>query len=458
MIIRFELENFMSFNTRQSFSMIPSNLRTKQEHTFDKNGVKLLNLSAIYGANASGKTNLIRAIDLFKFIVTKMVPLDTSNVYFRENNENKKEPTKFEIEFVKNNIVYAYGLQVLFGQRKIISEWLYRLYPDKDEEEIVYERILDNDKYSVEYNSSIIKDEDQSRLNFVISDMQSNMHTLLMTEMNRNKKIEKDSTLYFFSEVYDWFKSDLKIFFPNDTITKFDYVIGKENTINGDINNIISSFDTGISKVTLEKVNKEELRDVLPSRIIDDIINELRDKKENIKKNIKEPSVLRSQEEFFQISNISNDDYEVETIKLSHGTEGVSYDFREESDGTRRLFDLLDILLNTDNNKIFIVDELDRSLHPNLTFKFVELFYKVVLEKDIQLIFTTHESRIMDLSLVRQDEIWFIERNRNNESEVYSLDSFKERYDKKVEKAYLEGRYGAIPIFNSFNAFIKEEE
>ena len=92
MIIRFELENFLSFNNSQSFSMIPSNLRNKQEHVFTKNGVKLLNLSAIYGANASGKTNIIKAIDLFKFIVMRVVPADITSMYFRECVENKTKP------------------------------------------------------------------------------------------------------------------------------------------------------------------------------------------------------------------------------------------------------------------------------------------------------------------------------------------------------------------------------
>lgn len=457
MVIRFELENFLSFNSNQSFSMVPSNLRNKQEHTFEKNGVKLLNLSAIYGANASGKTNLIKAIDLFKFIVMRAVPTDITSMYFRENIENKNKPTKFEIEFIKNNSVYAYGIQVIFNQRKIKSEWLYKLHPDKDEEEMIYEREFVNGIYSVKYNEDIIKGEDKSRLNFVISDIDTNDKILLMTEMNRNKKITRDSALFFFEEVYDWFENDLKIFFPDDTITKFDYVIEEYNTGNKNINDIVSSFDTGISSVTLEKINKDELSKVLPKKIIEDIVNEMRNNVANSKKSIPDVSVLRSQEEFFQISNVSNDDYDIETIKLCHGTEGVSYDFREESDGTRRLFDLLDILLNVDNNKIFVVDELDRSLHPNLTYKFIELFYKVALEKDIQLILTTHESKIMDLNLVRQDEIWFVERNNKNESELYSLDSFKERYDKRVERAYLEGRYGGIPVFSSFESFINQE-
>lgn len=108
--------------------------------------------------------------------------------------------------------------------------------------------------------------------------------------------------------------------------------------------------------------------------------------------------ILKSQEEFFQILNISSEGYNIETIKLCHGTDEVSYDFREESDGARILLDLLDILLTVDNDKVFIIDELDRSLRPNLIYNFIELFYKVAAEKNIQSIIITHESMIMDLN------------------------------------------------------------
>ncbi len=457
MIIRFEIENFRSFNSNQSISMIPGNPRNKQEHVFQKNNVKLLNLSTIYGANASGKTNLIKSIDLFKFIVMNIVPSNVTCMYFKENIENKDKATKFEIEFIKNNSVYAYGIEVLLYQRKIISEWLYELYPAKDKEEMRYERELINNRYVTRYNEDVIKGEDKSRLNFVIMDMETNYQTLLITEMNRNKKISKDSTLNFFTEVYDWFESDLKVFFPGDIITKFDYVINKDSAENSKINSIVSSFDTGISSVRLEKINEDEIGKIFPKKVIEDVVSNIRSDLGDFKDLSLRTSVLRSQDEFFQISNVNNDSYDIETIKLCHGSGGVSYDFREESDGTRRLFDLLDILLTTDDNKVFIIDELDRSLHPNLTYKFIELFYKVALEKNIQLILTTHESKIMDLNLLRQDEIWFVERNDKNESEIYSLDSFKERYDKRVEKAYLEGRYGGIPVFKNFEFFVNQE-
>ena len=109
------------------------------------------------------------------------------------------------------------------------------------------------------------------------------------------------------------------------------------------------------------------------------------------------------------------------------------------------------MLLTKDEDMVFVVDELERSLHPKLTSQFLDLFDELHANDKIQLIFTTHESSIMDQNLFRRDEIWFIERDDKNLSKLYSLDRFKERYDKKLSKAYLEGRYGAIPVFSKFD-------
>ena len=127
------------------------------------------------------------------------------------------------------------------------------------------------------------------------------------------------------------------------------------------------------------------------------------------------------------------------------------FNFDEESDGTRRIFDLLDMLLNKNDDIIYVVDELERSLHPKLTEHFLELFMNFHKGHKTQLLFTTHEASIMEQKLFRRDEIWFVERDGNNTSNVYSLDKFKERYDKTLSKAYLEGRYGAIPVFSNFD-------
>ncbi len=164
---------------------------------------------------------------------------------------------------------------------------------------------------------------------------------------------------------------------------------------------------------------------------------------------------MRSKESIFNISIDGSQEPIVKTIRLHHGKSFYDFRFEDESDGTRRLFDLIDILFNDKEDVVYVVDELERSLHPKLTEHYLKLFMQFHTGQRNQLIFTTHEATIMEQSLFRRDEVWFVERNEQNTSTIYSLDRFKERYDKRLSKAYLEGRYGAIPVFSSF-AFNEE--
>ena len=157
----------------------------------------------------------------------------------------------------------------------------------------------------------------------------------------------------------------------------------------------------------------------------------------------------RAAEGFFNIRVQENAEPEITTLVLEHGKSSFDFSFSEESDGTKRLFDLIDMLLTDRPDTLFVVDELERSLHPKLTEHFLEKFMEAHENVRMQLVFTTHEDAIMDQSLFRRDEIWFVERDADNASRIYSLDRFKERYDKKLSKAYLEGRYGAIPVFKN---------
>ena len=134
---------------------------------------------------------------------------------------------------------------------------------------------------------------------------------------------------------------------------------------------------------------------------------------------------------------------------LNHGNPDDLFEYSDESDGTQRLFDLIPIFFA--QNRVILIDEIDRSLHTNLTRKFIEFFFSAANDNSSQLIATTHDSNLLDLDLLRQDEIWFVERKKDHSSCIYSLNKFKERFDKKIEKEYLIGRYGAIPILDNLN-------
>ena len=123
--------------------------------------------------------------------------------------------------------------------------------------------------------------------------------------------------------------------------------------------------------------------------------------------------------------------------------------FTLTSTAIKYIGDLIEILINKDKEKIYLIDELDRCLHPELTYEFVKRFLSNTKDKNTQLIVTTHESRLLNFDLLRRDEIWFANREKNGPTELYSLEDYNERFDKKIDKAYLEGRYGGVPIFET---------
>jgi uncharacterized protein len=456
MLIRFNVENFKSFNDKQELVMIPAKrLQKNKEHVISLNKLSLLRSAAIYGANASGKTNIIEAMRFAKFVITKKIPLEASKMYCRVFPENQTKDTKFEFEIFKNNKYYAYGFSINLHEQIITSEWLYELVSNRTTENMLFERETKTKR--MELGDSVILDEiDAMRFKTYKLDFEDNKNSLFIKEMNRNKKMNKESKLTFFRDVFDWFDEDLVTIFPDQPFTDFEYFYGDGGNVK--INEIIELFDTGISKVKIEKITIADLKNKIPSNLAEEIIDAFKKKLENSIDDSKTMMSLRTNNAFYNIKGSKGEEPVITTIMLEHGNAFSDFEFSEESDGTRRLFDLLDILISNEKNKIYVIDELERSLHPKLTYKFIELFFELLEANNTQLIFTTHESTIMDQDLLRRDEIWFVERDKNNVSHLYSLDRFKERYDKKLSKAYLDGRYGAVPVFKKFSFKDGEEQ
>lgn len=450
MLIRFSIENFKSFNDSQELVMIPAKkLKTNKEHVISLDKISVLRNATIYGANASGKTNIIEAIRFAKHVITKKIPMEASKMYCRVLTENQEKETKFEFEIFKNNRFYAYGFSILMHEQIIKSEWLYELLPGKESQKMLFERETDISR--LELGESIKLDEvDNMRFKTYKLDFEDNKTGLFIDEMNRNKKMNKDSKLTFFRDVFEWFEEDLITILPDQPITDFEYFYGDGGSEK--INEIIELFDTGISKVKIEEISVADLKNKIPSKLAEDIMQSFKNKLEKSVDGMKTMMSLRTDTAFYNIKGAKGEEPAITTIMLEHGNAFSDFEFSEESDGTRRLFDLWDILISNEKNKVYVIDELERSLHPKLTYKFLELFFDILKENNTQLIFTTHESTIMDQELLRRDEIWFVERNKDNISHLYSLDRFKERYDKKLSKAYLEGRYGAVPVLKKFSS------
>lgn len=460
MLIRFNVKNFLSFSAREDgkseeFSMIAGKVRNKREHIYDNDKIKLLKFAAVYGANASGKSNLVKAIDFMKHIVIGGLPKGHTEKYCKVNPDNKDRKSYFELEIMLGEKYYSYGFEVILSQSKFTSEWLVELTPDNGEKTI-FSRNIQNAEFELE---GPLKTKGlYNKMKVYAEDIKDDSSALLLSIMNRNKKhlYEEYKEATILKDIYLWIKDNLDINCPDRPISNYSYMAKTKNIEK--ICRIISAFGTGITGFKMVEVPWEKIVGQLSKRMSDDLTIAI-EKEITYMKNNKIKGfgfIMRSKQDFFIINADENAKIICKTIQFSHSQrDDVLFNLSEESDGTVRILDLLDILL-AGEGKTYVVDELDRCLHPSLTYKFVETFLQLAAKKNIQLIVTTHESRLMDFDLLRRDEIWFVNKKKSGESDIYSLEEYNARFDQKIDKAYLEGRYGGVPVFSTVFP-IKEE-
>ncbi len=445
MLIKISVENFKSFDTATELTMISSNkIRTNANHRIKIKSTQLLKYGVIYGANASGKTNLVDFFRFFQDCVKWGVTMEATHMFCKNRKENKDRDSSFEMQFTVGDRFYAYGFSLVLNKRKITGEWLYELYQNGTARRL-FER--EGGNRPVLDESISLSSTEKNKFEIYADDFEGNDTALFLSEMNRGKKYTGSSKLIFFKDAFDWLTKSVVVITPNTPLIDLEYYYN-ENSLQL-INELINTFDTGVSQVKIEEITLDELSNSMPKSVFGKVMD-------HVKSKLTEQEysschmTMRSKENFVNIEFNEDQEPKITTIRMCHNKSFYDFGFEEESDGTRRLFDLMDMLLNKRKNIIYIVDELERSLHPKLTEHFLKLFMQLHEKDRMQLLFTTHESSIMEQAIFRRDEIWFVERNLENTSAIYSLDQFKERYDKVLSKAYLEGRYGAIPVFSSF--------
>lgn len=439
MLIRFNVENFLSFDEKAEFSLIANKERRLPSHIVKGDGVNILKSSVIYGANASGKSNLVKAIDFSRKVITKGIEkLNPVNCHFRMKKDNLNKPSIFNYEIKSGDKYYSYGFAVQLNELKIIEEWLYEIGNNKEKK--IFERVInDFGKHEIEIGIQL-SPKAKKRFDVYKEDFQNSDNLLFLSEMNR-KSIDDFPEVIGFIDVFNWFDKKLTVLMPDSKFAGLNF-IGDDNEMSKTFNSFLNVFQTGINNVTSEEIDLDSFD--IPKNI-----------KEDLTKNIDKAKAI-----IFEINGITyslkkneSNEYKIKKIGLEHLTDegnSIVFDIEDESDGTQRLFDFMPAIHElSKTDSIFIIDELDRSLHSKLTYGIFELFIKLTENNESQLIATSHESLLLDLELLRRDEIWFVEKDKN-QSRLYSLDEFKVRNDKIVSKDYLLGRYGAIPIFKSF--------
>lgn len=450
MLIRFNVENFLSFHSNQEFSMISGEGKNKCDHVYENDNIKLLKFAAIYGANASGKSNLIEALEFMKETVSDGFPEGHTKKYCKNNPDNKNRTSFFELELKLGERYFAYGFEAILNNSSFVEEWLVEICPDNTERPIFMRNTADGTYQVEDYFKDTLH---LTKLKIYAEDIKQDDSILFLNLMNRNKDslYEQESELMILHKVYIWFRDKLDINYPDRPISDYSYFATNENA--EEISHMISAFGTGITGFRLVDISSDKMAAALPRDVLQKLSHRLEKENSFNKKqqNKKKSGVLfrGSQKEFYIVEMDEQDRVYYKTIEFNHGGNEALFQLAEESDGTVRTLDLIEILLSKEQEKVYVIDEVDRCLHPQLTYKLVETFLELAKERNIQLIVTTHESRLMDFQLLRRDEIWFVEKDQFGESSIYSLEEYNSRFDQNVDQAYLEGRYGGIPIFDT---------
>ena len=437
MLIRFQIKNLYSFEEETEFNLLTNDSEHLPHHKKHYNGVDFLLLSAIYGANASGKSNFVRAIGLLQNIVREgKIIDDVSDYKFKLSNESLTTPISLAIELLSNNKMYYYTLT--FDQKEILNETLIETFKDF-EDHIIFERTLKNDKkQEIPFIGGEAKDEKERMFLELLSDKLLSKDELLLTFLAQKYPNEYTDI----NNVFEWFSDVLIVLNSNFKIRGIAHKFDKYDNIVKFANTFIPTLSTGIQRIEVQK------------REIQGDSDEMKRLMDNIKKDPEQlfTTIHPNTEEEATFVIEDNDKVFVKRIFTEHlDKDGnkVLFPFGWESDGTKRLLEYVPLVNSVINTEaVFVVDEIERSIHPMMI---KELIRKISSDTSAQgqLIFTTHESCLLDQEILRTDEIWFAQKDKNGATHMYSLSDFNINNTANIEDGYLNGRYGGIPFLSN---------
>jgi energy-coupling factor transporter ATP-binding protein EcfA2 len=445
MIVSFSVANFRSFAQEQTLSLVASGRLSgsHENHTFSIPGAKekALKAAVLYGANGAGKSNLFKALEYLQSLAlkTRDKHSDTGRQAFRF--ADAAEPySLFDLQFIAGQRLYRYGLKL--DDRHIAEEWLAVVKNGK--ETTLYERVTD-EHGKVSVNASGLK-RAKAKLKALATVGGPPNQSFLATV---KAMVDAEDFGAELAEVMDWFESGLVLIAPDASCVILEDLLQSDPDFLNFAGRFLKAAATGIDHLTVEKleINEEDLRSLLPDGLMDRVKNGLADGADHVE-------VTPPGQEFSL--HIDKDHCHLTRVQSIHEHQAESpmaLDLAEESDGTRRLLDLLPALhhLLKHKNAVFFIDEIDRSMHPMLARQFMDFFLNACQDGQHQIIVTTHECNLLDLELLRRDEIWFAEKDSTGASHLYSLADFKIRNDLEIRKHYLQGRFGGIPFLGNLD-------
>ena len=415
MLIEFSVTNFRSIREKQTLSLAKSKLKESEqlsENSFqcESANMDLLRSSAVYGANASGKSNLLQALRVMKKIVmdsaTDMQHGDELPVEpFRLSAASRNGPTEFEVTFLNQNIRYQYGFSAT--SRQILEEWLIA-YP-KGRAQHWFARLWDPETRKYQWQTG----------NNLTGQKQLWMNATRPNALFLSTAVQLNSQQLL--PVFEWFDDMLHITGIQGWGPGYTALLCRKNSHKTKIMQFLHEADIDINDVMIEEelFDRKALPDFMPEEARTKIIEELEGKK-----------MLKS----------------IKTLHTDDNGETIEFDLDDdESQGTRKLFSFAGPWLDSlEKGNVLFIDELHDNLHPSLVRFLVGLFMSNVTNPhNAQLVFTTHETSILDM--FRRDQIWFCEKNDHHATQLVPLTDFSPRNRENLEQAYLSGRFGAIP-------------
>lgn len=415
MLVRFSVENWMSFRDKMTLSMIADDSEEHRERIPMVSDMELgvLPVAAIFGGNAAGKTNLFRALRFAQELIVNGTKPSHRILVEPCKLSKKEKPSNFEFELLIGDVVYTYVFSIAKGS--IVSEKL-TIHTKKGVEDL-----FSRNGETRELGQSL---KINQALQFAFSGTGDNQ---LFVTNTISQKIDD------FRPIYEWFQKKLVMITPDAKFLYYDSFLDE----NDPLSSLISEFDTGIVRFGLNEVSFE-------------MVPILKDDKDKIMEGLREGQTVRGiiADEFYILSRIEGEIVakKLVTHHLNEDGEEVPFEFREESDGTRRLIDLLPAFVSlskSNGSGLFVIDELDRSLHTLITKRLLETYLETCSPTSrAQLLFTTHDLNLMNKELLRVDEMWLLE-SKNGVSNLFSVAEFEEaQEDPNVLRSYLDGRMG----------------
>lgn len=446
MLVRFVVKNFLSFQEETEFDMyLSSHQRSKKHHVIEASGEKLLRYSAIYGANAAGKSNLIKAMDV---LVNGVMRPDFARQLFSFRNRyaSEDDPQLLGIEFFFEGLFYQYAIECVNG-RVLNEELLVKSSSNED-----YKSLYTRHKGEFAYSRKLITESADRNLLDGIEIWLKEESTLFYTLSQSNYKVD------LINKAAHCMTDRISVVYPDSAPDYLIALLYKDQDFVRFCTDILQKLDVSISKILIKKTPILDFFGENDKVLIDDFSRKLDSGALAVIHKI----VGRSRVEPVLIERSSNGEVVVNSLCFEFYGRSIelgAFTVQDLSDGTMRLLELLLIFYSHVEKigNLYIIDEIERSIHPNLIRKLLE--YSTSKDNgNAQLIFSTHESVLCDQDLFRLDEIWLTEKDKNGSTKLYPMSEFDIHHTTKIRKGYLQGRFGGVPNIGNLENGIENYE